>query len=118
MIARIAALGLVLMVGVSPAAAAGDVNAGAKTFTEQCAKCHGPDGKGDGPSLAKLHPKSNPVNWTNPVAMRQWSDAEIDAIIRKGGKGVGDSPVMPAYQGKLTDAQIGDLMAFIRSLAK
>jgi mono/diheme cytochrome c family protein len=117
-IAAVVTLGLILAVALRPAAAAGDAAAGAKIFADRCARCHGPDGKGDGPDLAKLHPKSNPVNWTRPVVMKQWSDQEIIDIITKGGKAVGSSPVMPPYQGKLTEDQIKDLLAFVRSLAK
>jgi mono/diheme cytochrome c family protein len=50
--------------------------------------------------------------------MRQWSDKEIVDIITKGGKAVGSSPVMPRFGGKLSDSQIQDLLAFIRSLSK
>jgi len=50
--------------------------------------------------------------------MKQWSDNEIVAIITKGGKAVNSSPVMPRFQGKLTAAQIQDLLAFIRTLSK
>jgi mono/diheme cytochrome c family protein len=103
---------------ICPTAAAGDAAAGKKIFAERCARCHGPDGQGNGPDLAKLHPSSSPVNWTKPVVMRQWSDKEIVDIITKGGKAVGSSPVMPPFGGKLSDAQIQDLLAFIRTLAK
>ena len=113
---------LALMVGLAArpvaASAAGDAAAGAKIFAARCARCHGPGGKGDGPDLAKLHPTSSPVNWTNPVVMKKWSDEEILEIITKGGKAVDSSPIMPPSGNKLTQAQIQDLLAFIRSLAK
>jgi mono/diheme cytochrome c family protein len=118
MLAVILTLVSILAVAVGPARAAGDAAAGAKIFAERCARCHGKGGEGNGPDLAKLHPASSPVNWTRSVVMKQWSDAEILAIISKGGKAVGSSPVMPAFAGKLTDAQIQDMLAFIRSLAK
>ncbi len=118
MIGLILTLVLMLAVAASPAAAAGDAAAGAKIFADRCARCHGPGGKGDGPDLAKLHPSSSPVNWTRLVVMKQWSDKEIVDIIAKGGKAVGSSPVMPPFAGKLSDAQIQDLLAFIRTLAK
>ncbi|SRR5579875_184798 len=111
----IIALGLAVLAGP---VAAGDAAAGRKIFEERCARCHGANGTGNGPDLAKLHPTSSPVNWTNPVVMRQWSDQEIVDIITKGGKAVGSSPVMPRFGGKLSDAQIHDLLAFIRTLAK
>ena len=111
---------LTLSLGVWPAAAsaAGDAAAGAKIFAARCARCHGPEGKGDGPDLAELHPSSSPVNWTRSVVMKKWSDQEILEIITKGGKAVDSSPIMPPWGGKLSGAQIQDLLAFIRSLAK
>jgi len=118
MIAGILTMVLVLAVGIVPASAAGDAAAGGKVFAARCARCHGADGKGNGPDLAKLHPSSSPVDWTNPVVNKKWSDDDIVAIITKGGKAVNASPVMPSFQGKLTDAQIQDLLAFIRTLAK
>ncbi len=118
MIAGILTLIFMLAVGILPASAAGDATAGGKIFAARCARCHGADGKGNGPDLAKLHPSSSPVDWTNPVVNKKWSDDDIVAIITKGGKAVDASPVMPAFQGKLTDAQIQDLLAYIRTLAK
>jgi mono/diheme cytochrome c family protein len=118
MIAVILAVLVLIAVGGGPASAAGDAAAGAKIFAERCIRCHGKNGEGNGPDLLKLRPTSSPVNWTKPVVMRQWSDAEIVDIITKGGKAVGSSPIMPAFGGKLTDAQIQDLLAFIRTLAK
>lgn len=118
MVALMLALVLMLGAGLGRADAAGDAAAGAKIFAERCARCHGKEGKGDGPDLAKLHPTSSPVNWTRSVVMKQWSDKEIVDIITKGGKAVGSSPVMPRWGGKLSDAQVQDLLAFIRTLAK
>jgi cytochrome c len=118
MIALVLAMVLMLVVGVGPVAAAGDAAAGAKIFAARCARCHGKDAKGNGPDLAKLHPTSSPVDWTRSVVMKQWSDKEIVDIITKGGKAVGSSPVMPRWGGTLSDAQIQDLLAFIRTLAK
>jgi mono/diheme cytochrome c family protein len=103
---------------IGPAPAAGDAAAGQKIYVDRCARCHGENGEGNGPDLAKLHPSSSPVNWTRAVVMRQWSDKEIVDIITKGGKAVGSSPVMPPFGGKLSEAQIQNLLAYIRTLAK
>jgi len=118
MIALILTLVLTLVVWAGPAAATGDAAAGARIFAERCARCHGKDGQGKGPDLAKLHTTSSPVNWTRSVVMKQWSDKEIVDIITKGGKAVGSSAAMPPFGGKLSDAQVQDMLAFIRSLAK
>lgn len=47
----------------------------------------------------------------SPDVQKQ-SDADLTQIIT-AGKGA-----MPSYKGKLTDAQIKDLVGYIRSLAK
>jgi len=115
MLAVMIALSLTLAVGPTDA---GDVARGQKVNAERCAKCHGKTGKGDGASLKKLDVDVKPVDWTDKKAMAKWNDADTAKIIRQGGKGIGKSEVMPAYQGKLSDAEIDDLLAYIRSLSK
>ncbi len=41
------------------------------------------------------------------------SDADLKAVIEKG-----KAPKMPAYAGKLTDAQMDEVVKFIRTLKK
>ena len=101
----------------APAMAAGDAAAGKATFMAQkCDKCHGESGKGDGVAAKAL--KLELADWTSKDAMAKMSDADIQAIIQKGGKAVGKSAKMPAYGSKLNDTDVGNLVAFIRSLAK
>jgi len=81
--------------------------AGADTYKSKCQMCHAADGSGDTPAgkSSKVHPFSSP----DVVKM---SDDDLVAITKKGkGK-------MPAYAGKLTDAQITDVVAYIRTLQK
>ena len=49
--------------------------------------------------------------------MNTVSDEYLFAVIADGGAAVGKSPEMAAWRGTLADAQIWDLIAFIRSLA-
>jgi len=45
-------------------------DAGKKLFSENCAQCHGETGKGDGPGIASMNPKSPPpANFTDPERM-------------------------------------------------
>lgn len=111
----LAALALLLLLGTSARAA--DIKAGAALAAKHCAKCHGANGNGDGPALKKLHSTVSPQSWHNKVAMSKWSDKEIVDMIKLGGKANGYAPVMPKFQGKLTNPQIADLLAYIRSLA-
>ena len=105
---------------------AADPAAGEKISAKRCVKCHGKDGKGDGEMFLRFKEKAkkrgvivpDPVDWNDAAAMSEWTDEKIVAIIEKGGKGVGKSKVMPRFGHKLSEAEIADLVAYIRSLAK
>lgn len=74
-------------------------------FKAKCAACHGPDGKG-GTSMAK----AMGIKDLGGADIQKMSDAELNAAITNGkGK-------MPAYKGKLSDAQISELVSYIRTL--
>jgi mono/diheme cytochrome c family protein len=69
--------------------------------------CHGPDGLAATPMAKNL----KILSFKDP-SMVKASDAQFIAST-KNGKGK-----MPAYAGKLTDAQIKDVIAYIRTLQK
>ena len=89
---------------------------GKAKYQEVCAACHGATGKGDGPAAAGLPTK--PRNHTDGAYMGKLKDQQIFDTIKKGGQAVGKSPLMPPWGGQLTDAQIQDLVAYIRTLAR
>jgi mono/diheme cytochrome c family protein len=80
---------------------------GKAIFKAKCAMCHGADGKGQtsmGKSM-KIRDLASPE-------VQKLTDAELTAITTNGkGK-------MPAYKGKLTDAEIKAVIVAIRDLAK
>ncbi|HTM51043.1 MAG TPA: c-type cytochrome [Bryobacteraceae bacterium] len=78
----------------------GDITRGAALFAQQCAGCHGLDGKGlIAPALA------------NPVFQKAATDAFIAQTIRAGRE---HSP-MPAFgRAGLSESQIGDVLAYVR----
>ena len=93
---------------------AGNAAAGRDVHVANCVKCHGSGGKGDGPAGKLL--KTKPADWTDKAKMNQMSDADLFNVIKNGGGAVGKSKLMPAWGGKLSDQQINDVIAFIRSL--
>jgi len=95
---------------------AGDAAKGKEIYLQQCVACHGNGGKGDGPAAAALNPK--PKNLTDKAVMAAMKDTQIFDVIKKGGPGVGKSPLMPPFGGSMKDDDIHNLVAFIRSLAK
>jgi len=97
---------------------AADVQAGMQYANQHCAKCHGTDGKGNGPALAVIGVTTPLVDWSNKTAMSKLSDSYVTEIIEKGGAAVGKSSHMPAYGDQLSSDQIADLLAYIHSLSK
>jgi len=92
----------------------GNATAGRQVHVSNCLRCHGPQGKGDGPAGKLL--KTKPADWTDKGKMSGLSDDHIYKIIWGGGGSVGKSTLMPAFKDKLSDQQIRDVRAFIRSL--
>jgi cytochrome c6 len=82
-------------------------NAGADLFKSKCAMCHGPDGKGETAMGKKLGLRD-----LGSADVQKQSDADLTGTITKGKN------KMPAYDGKLSADQIGDLVKFIRTLKK
>lgn len=78
---------------------------GKRLFTRYCAGCHGAEGKGDGYKL--LGP--DPANLTAP-ATRKKSDSALLATIHEG------KPNMPSWKGLLSDRDIQNVLAYIRTL--
>jgi mono/diheme cytochrome c family protein len=95
-----------------------DVNRGARIFAANCARCHGKEGKGDGPDLVKLQSAVSPDDWTDKESNQELTDSFIVGMITKGGKANGKSRIMPAFGDKLSAQQVQDLLAFIRSRPK
>ena len=81
--------------------------AGADTYKAKCAMCHGADGLAGTPAGKAMGAKP----FTAPEYAKA-SDADLIAAT-KNGKGK-----MPAFNGKLTDGQIKDAVAYIRTLEK
>ena len=75
-----------------------------------CAACHGKDGKGDTMMGHRLHMK----DLTDPKVQAALTDAQATKDIKDGVTENG-RPVMKAFGSKLTDEQIKDLVAHIRS---
>ena len=99
------------------AAAPGDAVArGAAHYKMLCSTCHGEDGCTAGPGAAGLDPQ--PAHHCDGNYMNKLSDEHIFKVIKEGGASVGKSPLMAAWGGALTDDQIHDVVAFVRSLAK
>lgn len=94
----------------------GDPKAGKAVYeSAKCASCHGETGKGDGPQGQKL--KDKPTDWTAGGGLKGIDDQKIYEVIAKGGPAVGKSRAMPASP-RLSEADVWNLVAYVKSLAK
>lgn len=80
---------------------------GADTYKAKCAACHGAAGAGD-----TAMGKNLKLRDLGSADVQKQSDDELAAIITKGKE------KMPAYDGKLTKDQIGEVVKYIRTLKK
>lgn len=83
---------------------------GERTFKANCVLCHGD--KADGTGIAAKNYNPPPANLT--VSWR--SDEYKQSLITKGGEAMGRSPYMPPFGQALTEQQIGDLVAYLRTV--
>jgi cytochrome c oxidase subunit 2 len=94
------------------------VAAGAKLFTDlACATCHQQESQGRGPVLLNLFGK--------PVELQDGRKVVADeayireSIVNPQAKVVaGFQPLMPTFQGLVTEEQLLQLIAYVRSLTK
>ncbi|HYI15032.1 MAG TPA: copper resistance protein CopC [Thermomicrobiales bacterium] len=84
--------------------------AGQLVYAENCATCHGQEGRGDGPASVNLEPP--PANLTEPhVAVH--TDGDLHWWITNGIQ-----PAMPAFGEDLTQDEIWNVINYVRSLSE
>jgi mono/diheme cytochrome c family protein len=97
----------------APPAAAGDAGRGKVVFTQTCSSCHGADARGL-PGVGK--------DLTNNAFIKGQSDSDLIAFIKKGRPASDPANTtkvdMPPKGGNpaITDAQLADVAAYLRSL--
>ena len=89
----------------SLAAQNGNAEKGKEVF-EQCSVCHNADSdeKKMGPGLKGLYKKEKMQNGKKP------SEENVRALINAGGNG------MPAYEELLSKEELGDLLAYLKTI--
>ena len=92
---------------ISTGSATSVAQSAAEVYAAKCQMCHAADGSGNTPAGKAM--KARPFN--SPDVLKE-SDADRIAIIKTGKN------KMPAFGGKLTDAQIADLIVHIHTLQK
>jgi len=79
---------------------------GRALYDANCAVCHGPQGRGDGPGAATLNPR--PPDLRGPSAA--WSDGQLAAQIRNG------RGAMPPFREALDEEGTWSVVRYLRRL--
>jgi mono/diheme cytochrome c family protein len=107
---------------LAPAGAlAGDAAAGKTAYTVNCLSCHGETGKGDGPVGMVLQPPPRDFStadfkFDSDGDGKPGSDADLKAVVAKGAGAFGGNQMMAAWGGVLSDEDIDNVVAYIRTL--
>lgn len=101
------------LLGWTPAAVAapGDTVKGKAVYEKSCMACHGPQGKGDGPTGKVLVPPA--ADFTS-AASKKKSDADLLTIIKNGKP----PTAMVAWKGQLSEQDIQNVLAYVKTLRK
>jgi len=104
---------LALLACVSVSLVAADA-AALQNFKKHCAGCHGSDGK----AQTRLGRKSGAKDISDKAAQAKLSDADIFKTIKQGRKNAKGEEKMEPFGDELSDKEITELVAYVRTLAK
>jgi cytochrome c553 len=83
-------------------------------YEKHCTKCHGAEGKGD----TKMGKKLGAKDYTDAKVQAEMKDDVAFKAIKEGLKEKGTDKVLMKPAEGLTDAEIKDLVAFMRKFKK
>jgi len=93
-------------------AGAQTLTAGRQLYQTNCVSCHGTNGKGDGLAAAGLNPR--PADFTQHMVPGLHTDGQVFLWIKNGFPGT----AMPAWDKRLTDEQIWQLVTYLRTFGR
>src|SRR5262247_3876489 len=91
---------------------------GKAVYDKHCVECHGADGKGDGPAAAYQTPRPRDFS-TGKYKIRSTETGSVptdEDLVRSVRQGLYGS-AMPAWDRILSDTDIQDVVAYIKSLS-
>ncbi len=100
-----------------PSAQGVTVARGEKVYVEQCANCHGMQGKGDGPRSAYFNPDAQYFPDLTVAEYMKGRDKELLVSIREGLARLPEPAViMPQFKYILSEDEIRSLLAYVKTL--
>ena len=91
---------------------------GQRVYAQHCQVCHGPDGRGNGPAAPSLIPRPRDFTlgdfkYKSTAAGQPPSDADWINVVANGLQ----ASAMPYWKGILSDADIRDVVAYVKSFS-
>jgi len=98
-------------------AAAADLANGQRIFETVCAACHGPGGRPDpdNPVMSAFDPL--PADLSDPLFNSREPAGDWELVVKHGGHALGLSAQMPAQGDALSQADVRDVVAYVKTLA-
>jgi mono/diheme cytochrome c family protein len=93
-----------------------ELRLGKQIYGHYCQTCHGETGAGDGFNAFNLDPR--PRDLSDPKFAQSKSDTELADAVRRGGAGVGLSPLMPPWGHTLSARQVDQVILYLKSLKR
>ena len=88
---------------------------GKEVFEALCARCHGPEGKGDGPVSVTLNPA--PADFSRVSVMQGTTDGYLFWRVSEGGSMAPFNSGMPTWKAILTEERRWKVLAYIRTFS-
>jgi len=85
-----------------------------ENYKEHCNVCHGADGKGQ----TRLGKKSGAKDLSDKVALAKLTDEDVFKTIKLGRKDAKGEEKMEPFGDEMSAAEITQLVAYVRTLAK
>lgn len=92
------------------------VTNGRRLFMYFCAACHGVEGRGKGYNAPYLDPQPRDLTDQKKGYMAKQKNEDLFKVISSGGKSIDKSPRMPPFGNTLSEKEIWEIIAYIRTL--
>jgi mono/diheme cytochrome c family protein len=93
---------------------AGHAATAPENYEKHCATCHGSDGK----ARTRLGRKSGAKDLTDKERMAKLTDSEAFNGVKNGRKNARGEQTMDPFSAELSDKEINELVAYVRTFAK
>ena len=84
-----------------------------ENYDKHCAKCHGPDGRGQ----TRMGKQAGAKDYTDPKIQAEFDDAKAQKSIKEGQK-INGKEAMKPFGDKLSDDEVKALIAHMRAFGK